>query len=135
MKFAISVLIIGGSAFILGYNFQTWPGGAKLSPWWFPTVTFVVQIVAEFLLSPVGLSTTSALAPKNFTSQTMSLWPLTTVTGQGLTGLIISRTENIANSTYYYGLGAVTVAVIIIPLIIASWTERKMTNVGIASQD
>ncbi len=32
MKFAISVLTIGTSAFILGYGFQSWTGGAKLSP-------------------------------------------------------------------------------------------------------
>ena len=135
MKFAISVLIIGGSAFLLGYGFQIWPGGAKLSPWWFLAVVFIIQTVAELFLSPVGLSTTSALAPKNFASQTMSLWLLTTATGQGLAGFIISRTENIANSTYYYGLGAVTVAVAIILFIVAPWTERKMADVGVTSQD
>ena len=135
MKLAISVLIIGGSAFILGYGFQIWPGGAKLSPWWFLAVVFIIQTVAELFLSPVGLSTTSALAPKNFASQTMSLWLLTTATGQGLAGFIISRTENIANSTYYYGLGAVTVAVAIILFIVAPWTERKMADVGVTAQD
>ena len=135
MKFAISVLIIGGSAFILGYGFQIWPGGAKLSPWWFLAVVFIIQTVAELFLSPVGLSTTSALAPKNFASQTMSLWLLTTATGQGLAGFIISRTEHVANSTYYYGLGAVTVAVAIILFIVAPWTERKMADVGVTAQD
>ena len=129
-----TMLIIGGSAFILGYGFQTWTGGAKLSPWWFLAVVFIIQTVAELFLSPVGLSTTSALAPKNFASQTMSLWLLTTATGQGLAGFIISRTENIANSTYYYGLGVVTVAVAIILFIVAPWTERKMADVGVTSQ-
>ena len=135
MKFAISVLIIGVSAFILGYGFQTWTGGAKLSPWWFLAVVFIIQTVAELFLSPVGLSTTSALAPKNFASQTMSLWLLTTATGQGLAGFIISRTEHVANSTYYYGLGVVTVAVAIILFIVAPWTERKMADVGVIAQD
>ena len=134
MKFAISVLIIGVSAFIMGYGFQTWTGGAKLSPWWFLAVVFIIQTVAELFLSPVGLSTTSALAPKNFASQTMSLWLLTTATGQGLAGFIISRTEHVANSTYYYGLGVVTVAVAIILFIVAPWTERKMADVGVTSQ-
>ena len=135
MKFAISVLTIGTSAFILGYGFQTWTGDAKLSPWWFLAVVFIIQTVAELFLSPVGLSTTSALAPKNFASQTMSLWLLTTATGQGLAGFIISRTENVANSTYYYGLGVVTVAVAIILFVVAPWTERKMADVGVTSQD
>ena len=135
MKFAISVLTIGTSAFILGYGFQTWTGGTKLAPWWFLAVVFIIQTVAELFLSPVGLSTTSALAPKNFASQTMSLWLLTTATGQGLAGFIISRTEHVANSTYYYGLGAVTVAVAIILFVVAPWTERKMADVGVTSQD
>ena len=135
MKFAISVLIIGGSAFILGYGFQIWPGGAKLSPWWFLAVVFIIQTVAELFLSPVGLSTTSALAPKNVASQTMSLWLLTTATGQGLAGFIISKTEHVANSTYYYGLGVVTVAVAIVLFIVAPWTERKMADVGVTVQD
>ena len=135
MKFAISVLIIGVSAFILGYGFQIWPGGAKLSPWWFLAVVFIIQTVAELFLSPVGLSTTSALAPKSFASQTMSLWLLTTATGQGLAGFIISRTEHVANSTYYYGLGVVTVAVAIILFVVAPWTERKMADVGVTAQD
>ena len=135
MKFAISVLIIGVSAFILGYGFQIWPGGKDLSPWWFLAVVFIIQTVAELFLSPVGLSTTSALAPKNFASQTMSLWLLTTATGQGLAGFIISKTEHVANSTYYYGLGVVTVAVAIILFVVAPWTERKMADVGVTSQD
>ena len=135
MKFAISVLTIGTSAFILGYGFQTWTGGAKLSPWWFLAVVFIIQTVAELFLSPVGLSTTSALAPKSFASQTMSLWLLTTATGQGLAGFIISKTEHVANSTYYYGLGVVTVAVAIVLFIVAPWTERKMADVGVTAQD
>ena len=135
MKFAISVLIIGVSAFILGYGFQIWPGGKDLSPWWFLAVVFIIQTVAELFLSPVGLSTTSALAPKNFASQTMSLWLLTTATGQGLAGFIISKTEHVANSTYYYGLGVVTVAVAIVLFIVAPWTERKMADVGVTVQD
>ena len=135
MKFAISVLIIGGSAFILGYGFQIWTGGDKLAPWWFLAVVFIIQTVAELFLSPVGLATTSALAPKSFASQTMSLWLLTTATGQGLAGFIIAQTKNVANSTYYYGLGVVTVAVAIVLFVVAPWTERKMADVGVTSQD
>ena len=34
-------------------------------------MVFIIQTVAELFLSPVGLSTMSALAPKSFASQTM----------------------------------------------------------------
>jgi len=83
----------------------------------------------------VRRATPSALAPRSFASQTMSLWLLTTATGQGLAGFIIAQTKNVANSTYYYGLGVVTVAVAIVLFVVAPWTERKMADVGVTSQD
>ena len=135
VKFAISVLITGASAFILGFGFQTWTGGKDLAPWWFLAVVFILQTVGELFLSPVGLSTTSALAPKNFASQAMSLWLLTTATGQGLAGFIISQTKDIPNSTYYYGLGAVTVAVAVVLFAVAPWTKRQMADVDALSQE
>ena len=98
-------------------------------------MVFVVQTVGELCLSPVGLATTTALAPKNFASQTMSLWLLTTATGQGLAGFIISRTENIANSTYYYGLGAATLLMALVLFAVAPWTQRQMADVEVAAQD
>ena len=72
MKFAISVLIIGLTAILVGYGFLTWTGGDDLAPWWFLGVAFVILTISELFLSPVGLSTTSALAPKSFASQAMA---------------------------------------------------------------
>ncbi len=132
VKFAIAVLIIGSSAFILGYGFQTWIGDGDLAPWWFLAVVFVIQTVGELFLSPVGLSTTTALAPKSFASQAMSLWLLTTATGQGLAGFIIAKTKDIPDSTYYYGLGAVTVAAALVLFAVAPWTQRQMADVETA---
>ena len=74
MKFVIAVLIIGFSAILMGYGFQVWPGGRDLSPWWFLALVYVVQTVGELFLTPVGLATTTALAPKSFASQAMGLW-------------------------------------------------------------
>ena len=57
-------------------------------------MVFIIQTVAELFLSPVGLSTTSALAPKSFASQAMGLWWLSVATGQGVAGFVIAQTEN-----------------------------------------
>jgi len=132
VKFAISVFVIGLSAFLMGYGFRVWPGGQDLSPWWFLAAVFVIQTVSELFLSPVGLSTTTALAPKSFASQAMSMWQLSIATGQGLAGFIIAQTEDIPDSTYYYGLGAVTVAAALILFAVAPWTQRQMADVEAA---
>ncbi|PZU27254.1 MAG: MFS transporter, partial [Actinomyces sp.] len=73
IKFAAAVLIVGLSAVMMGYGFQSWTGGTDLAPWWFLALVFIVQTVGELFLSPVGLSTTTALAPKSFASQAMVL--------------------------------------------------------------
>ena len=128
-KFATAVLIIAVSALMMGYGFGTWTGGESLAPWWFLAVVFIVQTVGELFLSPVGLSTTTALAPKSFASQAMVLWLLASATGQGLAAVVIANTESISDATYYYGLGAITIVVAIAIFAAAPWTQRQMADV------
>lgn len=119
---------------MMGYGFQAWPGGAALAPWWFLVMVFVTQTVGELCLSPVGLSTTTALAPKNFASQAMALWLLASATGQGLAAVIIERTSEISDSTYYYSLGLLTIVVALGLYVAAPWTQRQMADVGAATR-
>ena len=74
-------------------------------------MVFVVQTVGELCLSPVGLATTTALAPKNFASQAMALWGLAAATGQSIAAVIIEGTSEVSDAVYYYGLGILTVIV------------------------
>ena len=135
MKFVIAVLIVGLSALMLGYGFQIWPGGQHLSPWWFLALVYVIQTVAELFLTPVGLATTTALAPKSFASQAMGLWWLSVATGQGVAGFVIAQTENASDATYYYGLGAATLLMALVLFAVAPWTQRQMADVEVAAQD
>ena len=129
IKFAAAVLIISVSALMLGYGFGTWTGGESLAPWWFLALVFIVQTIGELFLSPVGLSTTTALAPKSFASQAMVLWLLASATGQGLAAVVIANTRHIGDATYYYGLGAATIVVAIAIFAAAPWTQRQMADV------
>ena len=135
MKFVIAVLIVGLSALMLGYGFQIWPGGQHLSPWWFLALVYVIQTVAELFLTPVGLATTTTLAPKSFASQAMGLWWLSVAAGQGVAGFIIAQTEHLSDSTYYYVLGAATLLMALVLFTVAPWTQRQMADVEVAAQD
>ncbi|MGL5406390.1 MAG: peptide MFS transporter [Propionibacteriaceae bacterium] len=125
-KFAFAVTVTGISALLMGLGFQLWPGAGKLSPWWFLAMVFVVQTVGELCLSPVGLATTTALAPKSFASQAMALWLLASAVGQGIAGVIIEQTSNISDATYYYGLGVITILVSLGLFALVPWTNRKL---------
>ena len=135
MKFVIAVLIVGLSALMLGYGFQIWPGGQDLSPWWFLALVYVIQTVAELFLTPVGLATTTALAPKSFASQAMGLWWLSVATGQGVAGFVIAQTEHLSDATYYYGLGAATLLMALVLFAVAPWTQRQMADVETATAE
>ncbi|WP_315584306.1 oligopeptide:H+ symporter [Actinomyces viscosus] len=135
MKFVIAVLIVGLSALMLGYGFQIWPGGQHLSPWWFLALVYVIQTVAELFLTPVGLATTTTLAPKSFASQAMGLWWLSVAAGQGVAGFIIAQTEDISDSTYYYGLGVATLLMALVLFAVAPWTQRQMADVEAATAE
>lgn len=135
VKFASAVLLVGVSALLMGFGFATWPGDGKLSPWWFLAFVFIVQTIGELCLSPVGLSTTTALAPKAFASQAMALWLLASSTGQGVAAVVIERTSGISDSTYYYGLGAITILVSLALYALAPWTQRRMDDLHIATRD
>lgn len=130
MKFAISVAIIGGTALMMGFGFSSWTGGAKLAPWWFLALVFIVQTVAELFMNPVGLAATTSLAPKHFASQTMTLWLLAAATGQGCAAVIIDQTRSLGDATFYYGLGVVTLVVATVLAAISPWTQSKMSDIG-----
>ena len=135
MKFVIAVLIVGLSALMLGYGFQIWPGGQHLSPWWFLALVYVIQTVAELFLTPVGLATTTALAPRSFASQAMGLWWLSVAAGQGVAGFVIAQTEHLSDATYYYGLGAATLLMALVLFAVAPWTQRQMADVETATAE
>lgn len=137
IKFASAVLIIGVSALIMGSGFAMWPGrnAGALAPWWFLAAVFVVQAVGELALSPVGLSATTALAPKSFASQAMALWLLTSAVGQGLSAVIIENTAGISDASFFYWLGGVTIDVSIVLYIVSPWTKHHMADVEVVPQD
>ena len=54
----------------------------KVSPLWL-VMSWALVIIGEMLISPIGLSTTTKLAPQAFRSQMMSMWFLTDAVAQG----------------------------------------------------
>lgn len=62
-------------------------GAAKVSMWWL-TVSYLLQTMGELLLSPVGLSSMTKLAPRRFSGQMMGVWFMATSLGNLIAGLV-----------------------------------------------
>ncbi|MCC5698089.1 MFS transporter, partial [Klebsiella pneumoniae] len=85
--------------------------------------------VGELMLSPVGLSVTTKLAPKVFASQTLGLYFLAPAMGQGL-GAQLVKLYSVENQQIYFGLvGLATIGCAVLLLIASRSIKRYMHGV------
>ncbi len=85
-KFAWGLLLMGAGMLVMHAAALRVTRGESVSPLWL-TATYFLNACGELCLSPVGLSSTTKLAPKRFAGQTMGLWFLTISLGSILAGL------------------------------------------------
>ncbi|MFH0519818.1 peptide MFS transporter [Streptomyces sp. M41] len=111
MKFALAMLLIGGSFGIMGLagaaaaNSDT----GKVTVFWLLSV-YLAQTLGEMCLSPVGLSLSTKLAPKQFVGQIMGLWFLATATGNALNGWTTKLNAPLGDAVYYSMWAVIAVA-------------------------
>ncbi|MFT7834883.1 oligopeptide:H+ symporter [Saccharothrix sp. BKS2] len=107
-KFGFSLLLVGLSFLLLMVAGQGDPA-VRVGFLWL-IVMYLVMTCGELMLSPVGLSVTTKLAPRAFASQTMGLWFLAAAAGQGV-GAIVVRSYSDENAVTYFGvLGGLAIA-------------------------
>lgn len=107
-KFAAG-LIFAGLSYVLmavpGWLFGT---SGRVSPFWLVGSWFIVEI-AEMLISPIGLSVTTKLAPQAFKSQMMSMWFLADAVGQAVNSQIVKYYSSATEVPYFLAIGIVSV--------------------------
>ncbi|MCK8624995.1 peptide MFS transporter [Apilactobacillus xinyiensis] len=112
-KFVMGMIISG-----LSYLFMVIPvslfGTSKVSPFWLIGSWAIIEI-AEMLISPIGLSVTTKLAPKAFSSQMMSMWFLADAAAQAINSQIVKYyTGNEVKYFAFVGLFAIVFGLILI---------------------
>ena len=88
-KFALGLLLIAAGMLVMYVAGLRVLHGHKVSLLWL-VATYLLNACGELCLSPVGLSSTTKLAPARFAAQTMGLWFLTLALGSFLSGLLSS---------------------------------------------
>ncbi|MFI6340135.1 oligopeptide:H+ symporter [Streptomyces sp. NPDC050535] len=87
VKFASGLTLVGASFFLFLAPLSIAEGGHKAAAMWLVAIYFV-QTVGELMLSPVGLSVTTKMAPAKYASQMMGVWFLAVTAGDATTGLL-----------------------------------------------
>jgi POT family proton-dependent oligopeptide transporter len=90
-KFAFALFCAGLSYLIMvaATNRVIAGGGAgvRVGMWWL-IITYLLQVIGELALSPVGLSSVTKLAPRRFVGQMMGVWFMSIALGNLVAGLI-----------------------------------------------
>ena len=89
VKFAIGLLLGAGAFWIMTRASNAADGGSLVSPMWLVMV-YVVLTLGELMLSPIGLSMITKLAPPKLVSVVMGLWMASWAAGNYLAGVLES---------------------------------------------
>ena len=108
VKFALGVSIMG-VAFLLFLPFSG--GGANSTPLLAIVGILFVFTVAELLLSPIGLSVSTKLAPEMFHTQMVALFFLSVALGTAISGWLAQFFDVNNEAPYFAILGAIAIAV------------------------
>lgn len=96
-KFAIGLALLGAGIGIM-VPASLLAAQGKVGPMWL-VFSYLLQVLGEMCLSPVGLSTVSKLAPARFASSTMGVWMLATACGNFLAGYLAGFFDENSTST------------------------------------
>ncbi|MDR7300116.1 POT family proton-dependent oligopeptide transporter [Haloactinomyces albus] len=91
---------------------------------------FVLFTIGELMLSPVGLSVTTKLAPRAFSSQTMGLYFLAPALGQGVASQIAQLYSQENQNLYFGGVGLVTLVLAGVLALGTPWIKKYMHGVA-----
>ncbi|WP_344132253.1 peptide MFS transporter [Saccharopolyspora halophila] len=122
-------LVFVGLAFLWVVLSKFAAGGAEHLPLML-AVVFVIMTIGELMLSPVGLSVTTKLAPKVFASQTMGLYFLAPAMGQGVGAQVVKMYSVENQQTYFAILGVATIACAVLLLVASRSIKKYMHGVN-----
>ncbi|MET9290397.1 oligopeptide:H+ symporter [Streptomyces sp. NPDC003077] len=105
VKFAMALAAIAFSFFVMVLAQAAASGDTKVTPLWLASV-YLIHAVAELCLAPVGLSATTKLAPRKYTSQMMGIWCLAVTAGDCVAAVIQQAMGDATGGGAYFALQA-----------------------------
>jgi POT family proton-dependent oligopeptide transporter len=125
-KFAYGVIGMG-IAFLLFLPMADTEG--KAVPALYVAGVLAVFAVSELMLSPIGLSVTTKLAPEAFRAQMMALYFFSVGLGTSMSGVLAKYYDAAREAAYFGIIGAVAVVAGVVVFVLAPWISREMEGV------
>lgn len=104
-------------------------GTGRSTPALLVMAIMAVFAISELLLSPIGLSVTTKLAPEAFRAQMMALYFFSVGLGTAMSGVLAGYYDTDNEAAYFGILGAVAVVAGAVVFVISPWISRQMEGV------
>ncbi|QMU07041.1 peptide MFS transporter [Levilactobacillus suantsaii] len=127
-KFATGMIFAGVSYLLMVVPVMMFGTSAKVSPLWLVGSWAIVEI-AEMLISPIGLSVTTKLAPRAFQSQMMSMWFLADSAGQAVNAQIVKLYTPENEVAYFMGVAIVALVAGVILFMLVKPLKKLMAGI------
>jgi proton-dependent oligopeptide transporter, POT family len=127
-KFALSLFFAGLSFMVILLPAYFGGENTLVNPLWLVLSYFIV-VLGELLLSPVGLSATTKLAPAAFSAQTMSLWFLSSAAAQAINAQIVKFYSAETEMMYFGTIGGVAILLSLILFVISPKIQEFMKGI------
>ncbi|WP_066070138.1 peptide MFS transporter [Neobacillus soli] len=127
-KFSFALLFSGVSFLVILLPAYLGGSNSLVNPLWL-VLSYLVCVFGELLLSPVGLSATTKLAPAAFSAQTMSLWFLSNAAAQGLNAQLVRFYKPETEMTYFGVIGGASIALGILLFMLSPKIQGYMKGV------
>lgn len=126
-KFTYGLVFTG-----ISYLFIVLPGlmfgtDGKVNALWLVGSWAIVEI-GEMLISPIGLSVTTKLAPAAFASQMMSMWFLADAAGQAINAQLVKLYPG-HEVSYFIWTGIITIIFAVALWLLSPWISKKMQGI------
>jgi POT family proton-dependent oligopeptide transporter len=125
-KFAYGVIGIG-LAFLLFLPMSGTTG--KAVPALVVVGIMAVFAISELLLSPIGLSVTTKLAPEAFRAQMMALYFFSVGLGTAMSGVLANYYDPASEFVYFGIIGGVAILAGVVVFAMSTWISRLMEGV------
>lgn len=96
-----------------------------VNPLWL-VLSYLIVVLGELCLSPIGLSATTKLAPAAFSAQTMSLWFLSSAAAQAINAQIVKFYTPDSEMLYFGVIGGASILLGILLYGLAPKIQRYM---------
>ena len=130
-KFALGLIFVGAGFAVVAIaaRISAAGGDALVSPMWL-TIVYLLHTIGELLLSPVGLSTMTKLAPARLAGSIMGVWFMATSVGNFIGGEVAGQFEKFPLPSLFGAVCLTSVAAGLVCLALTPTIKKLMGGVN-----